>query len=202
MLIPLLRPGRHGAARATTLLALLALTFAARRAPAQSLRGSRASVERAYDRAVAEGVTFQRSRAAVEQAARAGAYARLVNGSGYELRGVSLPYVLPATAAWVGDMATQYRAACRTAMTITSAIRPTALRLRNSIEQSVHPTGMAVDLRAPRGRCRGWLRTTLLAMERRGVIDATEERFPAHFHVVVFGEPAVAARSTERAQGR
>jgi hypothetical protein len=87
-------------------------------------------------------------------------------------------------------------------MTVTSALRPTALRLRNSAEHSVHPTGMAVDLRAPRGRCRAWLRTALLGMERRGVIDATEERRPAHFHVVVYGAPTVAARPTRQVPDR
>ncbi len=166
-----------------------------RMATAQSLRGSRASVERAHAWAVARDLPFQPSRRAVERAARDGGYVRLVNGSGYRLRGVSVPYVLPATAVWVGDMATQYRKACRTPMTVTSAMRPTALRLRNSTEQSVHPTGLAVDLRAPRGRCRGWLRTALLGMERRGVIDATEERSPAHFHVVVYGARTVARRA-------
>jgi hypothetical protein len=178
--------------RAVVLVALPALV--GRPAVAQSLRGSRASVERAHAWAVAHRLPFQPSRRAAERAAAQGAYVRLVNGSGYRLKGVSVPYLLPATAVWVGDMATQYRKACREPMTVTSALRPTALRLRNSTDQSVHPTGMAVDLRAPRGRCRVWLRATLLGMERRGVIDATEERRPVHFHVVVYGAPTVAAR--------
>ena len=48
---------------------------------------------------------------------------------------------------------------------------------------------MALDLRAPGGSCRSWMRRELLAYERRGVVDATEERHPAHFHVVVYREP-------------
>jgi hypothetical protein len=60
----------------------------------------------------------------------------------------------------------------------------------------VHPTGMAVDLRSPHGRCRRVLRTELLAMERAGALDATEERRPPHFHLTVFlpAETSAAAR--------
>jgi hypothetical protein len=51
----------------------------------------------------------------------------------------------------------------------------------------VHPTGMAVDLRKPRdGTCLRWLRTVLLDLERTGVLEATEEFGPPHFHVAVF----------------
>ena len=183
------RRGRAALLLAPLLLAPLLLAVPGAGAAAQSLRGSRASVERAYDRAQARRLPFQRSRRAIERAARREMYVRLVSGAGYRLRGVSVPYALPATATWIAEMAARYRGACGSPMTVTSAMRPTALRLVNSIEQSVHPTGMAVDLRAPRGRCRSWLRATLLGMERRGVIDATEERFPAHFHVVVFRAP-------------
>jgi hypothetical protein len=45
---------------------------------------------------------------------------------------------------------------------------------------------MAVDLRAPGGSCRPWLRKQLLAASKRGSVDATEEHHPAHFHVIVF----------------
>ena len=70
---------------------------------------------------------------------------------------------------------------------MTSATRPRSMRLRNSVPESVHPTGMAIDLRKPtRGSCLRWLRETLLAIEGEGAIDATEERRPPHFHVAVF----------------
>jgi uncharacterized protein YcbK (DUF882 family) len=73
-------------------------------------------------------------------------------------------------------------------MVVTSAMRPTSLqrRLANGVAKSVHPTGMAVDLRAPGGSCRPWLRKQLLAASKRGSVDATEEHHPAHFHVIVF----------------
>jgi hypothetical protein len=43
-----------------------------------------------------------------------------------------------------------------------------------------------VDLYRPTGRCLRWLRAALLELEGAGMIEATEERRPAHFHVAVF----------------
>jgi LysM repeat protein len=64
------------------------------------------------------------------------------------------------------------------------------MRLVNSVDKSVHPTGMAVDLRRPtNSRCLNWLRSTLLTLEAAGVIEAVEERNPPHFHVAVFPTP-------------
>jgi hypothetical protein len=46
---------------------------------------------------------------------------------------------------------------------------------------------MALDLRTPRTRvCRNWLEGVLLSLERAGVIEATLERFPVHYHVAVY----------------
>jgi LysM repeat protein len=51
----------------------------------------------------------------------------------------------------------------------------------------VHPTGLAIDLRvSSRTKCRTWLEGTLLSLERRGLAEATRERRPPHYHVVVF----------------
>jgi hypothetical protein len=73
---------------------------------------------------------------------------------------------------------------------VTSATRPSSMRLANAADRSVHPTGMALDLRRPtHPRCLAWLRETLLHLERQGVIEATEERRPPHFHVAVFPRP-------------
>jgi hypothetical protein len=48
---------------------------------------------------------------------------------------------------------------------------------------------MAIDLRKPNGKCLRWLRSTLLDLEETGVIEATEEYGPPHFHVAVFPSP-------------
>jgi hypothetical protein len=169
------------------LVCTLALT-AARDLHAQSLRGSKAKVERAYQFARREGIEFNASRTDVRDRVMEGDYVRLQSGPNMRLKGVAVPYVLPATRDFVTRLAASYRRACRAPLVVTSAMRPTALqeRLPNGVAKSVHPTGMAVDLRAPGGSCRPWLRKTLLAETRSGTVDATEEHHPAHFHVIVF----------------
>jgi nucleoid-associated protein YgaU len=88
---------------------------------------------------------------------------------------------------FVGRLAAQYLAACGEPLIVTSLTRPTSLQPANASPRSVHPTGMAVDFRAPATpACRRWLESTLLALERRRVLDATLERAPLHFHVAVF----------------
>jgi LysM repeat protein len=73
---------------------------------------------------------------------------------------------------------------------VTSAARPLSLHLINSVTKTVHPTGMAVDLRRSNRRaCRDWLRSTLLDLEGSGILEATEEHHPPHFHVAVFPGP-------------
>lgn len=163
-----------------------AVALAGRAAPAQTLRGSTASVDRAYNAAVARGLHFHRTRITIERGARRGQYVRLTNTSSYQLRGVSVPYLLPTTRSVLADLAARYRRQCGERLVVTSGMRLTISRLINSTAKSVHPAGLAFDLRAPRGRCRRWIRAELLSMERRGLIDATEERFPPPLHVVVY----------------
>ncbi|HEV2148625.1 MAG TPA: DUF5715 family protein [Longimicrobiaceae bacterium] len=159
-------------------------------AEAQTLRGSRTSVDRAYRKAHDHELTFFTTGSGVRSAVSAGRLVRLQGDANYRLHEVSYPYALPATATFVTRLAAQYRAQCGEKMVVTSATRPKSFRLSNSVDRSVHPAGMAVDIRRPASaRCGAWLRETLLFLEGKGVIDATEERNPPHFHVVVFPEP-------------
>src|ERR1700730_706468 len=49
---------------------------------------------------------------------------------------------------------------------------------------------MAVDLRrSDRRACRQWLESTLLALEGEGMVEATREHWPPHYHVAVFPAP-------------
>ncbi len=69
-------------------------------------------------------------------------------------------------------------------------LRPANKQPANSVARSVHPTGMAVDLRIPaKGKCRSWLENTLLMLEGEQVLDVTRERFPPHYHVAVYAKP-------------
>lgn len=171
-------------------LAVAAALLTASAAHSQSLRGSRASIERMHRQAVQHDVQFYSTSAAVRKAAGAGKLVRLTGSGDYRLGSVSQPYLLPAGLVFVERLAAQYRARCGEPLVVTSAVRPTSQRLANGSSRSVHPTGMAVDLRKPRsGRCLSWLRETLSALEAEGVIEATEEHRPPHFHVAVFPTP-------------
>lgn len=181
-------------AAAITVRSLLSVSLVAALAPvagAQTLLGSHAAVERAYLYAKRRGLEFNATKVDVRRGVKDGDYVRLSSNANFRLKGVAMPFVRPATRAFVIDLADRYREACHAQMVVTSAIRPEAQqrRLKNGVALSVHPTGMAVDLRVPRGKCRTWLRNELLADERDGLIDATEERHPAHLHVIVFRAP-------------
>lgn len=167
-----------------------ALALCAAPAAAQSLRGSPASIDRMYNHARSADLTFYRTGVGVRSAAREGDLVRMSGNADYQLSGVSYPYALTSTRTFVQRLGAQYREVCGERLVITSGVRPTSLRLSNSTDRSVHPTGMAIDIRKPRGgRCLTWLRETLLHLEGQGVIEATEERRPPHFHVAVFPAP-------------
>ena len=170
-----------------TLVAFIILASRPGIVPAQSLRGSMASVERMYDHAVNDGLSFYETSNAVQWAAARGELVQLRTDRGYDLHRVAFPFVRPATLTFVERLSGEYRETCKEEMVVTSGVRPESRQPRNSSTRSVHPTGMAVDLRKPSGRCLTWLRRELLTMEGSGVIEATEEHHPAHFHVAVFG---------------
>lgn len=157
----------------------------------QSLRGSPASVGRMYWQARRERLPFHASASGLRAAAREGHLVRLGTSGDVLLRGVGFPYVTAATRTFVERLGAQYRGACGERLVVTSAARPTLRQPANSVPESVHPTGMAVDLRKPSGKCLRWLRSTLLALEKSGVAEATEEFTPPHFHVAVYPTPYV-----------
>jgi hypothetical protein len=157
------------------------------RAAAQSLRGSLESVQRMYDHAVSDGLPFYENSNDVRWAAARGELVQLRTDRGYELHRVAFPFVRPATSTFIERLAADYDHACREELVVTSGVRPESRQPSNSSLRSVHPTGMAVDLRKPTGPCLTWLRRELLTLEGDGVVEATEEHHPAHFHVAVFG---------------
>jgi hypothetical protein len=163
-----------------------------------------------YRRAVRGGLDFYETPSDVRRAVLRGELVALGGNANYRVTNIAAPYVRPETRSFVIDLAADYRRACRTQMVVTSATRPMSRRLANGSSLSVHPTGMAIDLRKPTGRCLTWLRRTLIASERRGVIEATEERRPPHFHVavlpsryekVVSSRPRTATRRARTANG-
>lgn len=175
---------------ATTLLVLAAST-----APvsAQSLRGSAASVRKQHRVAVQHDYSFLTSAAQVRKFAANGYLVRVPGNANYELHGVSYPYARPAVKTFVERLAQQYRSACGEKLVVTSLTRPTSKQPRNASDQSVHPAGMAADLRISNSsKCRSWLERVLLSLEGKGVLEATHEHYPAHYHVAVFPNPYLA----------
>lgn len=159
-------------------------------ADAQSLRGSRASVNRMHRQAVTHDLHFYQTPAGVRRAAAGNRLARLSSGTDYVLHRVAYPYAKASTRTFAERLGRQYRATCGERLVITGAVRPATRQPWNASDRSVHPTGIALDLRKPSDtRCRAWLRRTLLSLEKQGVIEATEEYGPPHFHVAVFPTP-------------
>ena len=158
-------------------------------ARSQSLRGSLASISRMYRQALRERLPFHETATGVRNAVRKGRLVRLRTTWGATHARVRWPYVQPETRTFVERLGAQYRTACGERLVVTSAVRPATRQPANATERSVHPTGMAIDLRKPKGKCLRWLRSTLLELERTGVIEATEEYGPPHFHVAVFPSP-------------
>jgi LysM repeat protein len=99
----------------------------------------------------------------------------------------SFPYARPAVKLFIERLSRQYHNATGQKLVITSMTRPKSRQPRNASQNSVHPTGMAIDIqRSHSKKARTWLETTLLTLERRGVVEATRERHPPHYHVAVF----------------
>lgn len=100
---------------------------------------------------------------------------------------VSFPYARPEVRTFIERLSRQYRAACGEQLVVTSLTRPLNRQPRNSSSLSVHPTGMAVDLRRSIKRaCRRWIEDVFLHLEGIGTLEATYERRPPHYHVAVY----------------
>jgi LysM repeat protein len=154
---------------------------------AQSLRGSPASIDKQYRTALSYGYTFVNNARSVKDYVNPQQLVRVNPDRHLELHDVSFPYAVPATRQFLLQLSQQYHNSCGEKLTVTSLLRPRDRQPRNSVERSVHPAGMAVDLRVPSSRkCRLWLENTLLAMEKQHVLDVTRERRPPHYHVAVF----------------
>ncbi|MCP4829634.1 MAG: LysM peptidoglycan-binding domain-containing protein [Proteobacteria bacterium] len=156
---------------------------------AQSLKGSPTSIERQYQAARAYGLAFVSSARTVKQHIGPGQLVRVSPSRHLELHDVSYPYGVPATKTFLTRLSGQYHSACGEKLIVTSLLRPRDRQPRNSVAKSVHPTGMAIDLRVPRsGKCRSWLERVLLSLEGERVLDVTRERRPPHYHVALFVE--------------
>lgn len=137
--------------------------------------------------AISAGVPFHRT---VTSMYRAIVYGELVpvrlRTSDYRLYMVSFPYARPETLALLEYLAGGYVEACGEQLVVTSLTRPESEQPGNASDLSVHPAGLAMDIRhSDLPACREWLEQELLGLERDGVVEATRENWPAHYHVAV-----------------
>jgi uncharacterized protein DUF5715 len=177
---------RHRLVRSFFLTCTLSAALAGELA-AQSLRGSQDGVDHLYLVARASGLQFYATVGSARRAVAAGEFVELSGNNDYMPKNrMQLPYATPETRAYIEHLGAEYHSACGERLVVTSALRPMSRRPRNGSVKSVHPTGIAFDVRKPKRRmCRDWLRQLLLQHEREGAIEATEEFRPPHFHIVV-----------------
>jgi hypothetical protein len=157
----------------------------------ESLRGSKASVEKMYDFAQRYRYPFYLTPTNIDTAIAHGRLVELTGDSTYELtRGVQENYTTREAKQFITMFAPQYLYACGSPLTVTSAARALSRQPRNANPHSVHPAGIAVDIRRPSpGPCLNWVRSALAQLEAQGIVEATEELHPIHLHVAVLQAP-------------
>ena len=171
-------------------LALGAALLLGAAAEAQSLRPSSGSMQRQVRSATAHDFTYLRNAAHLRQFVRKGWLVPVRNSSNMQLAGVSFPYARPEVKLFLNRLSRQYRTACGERLVVTSLTRPRSHQPRNASKRSVHPTGMALDLRiSKRSSCRRWIEKTLLYLEGQNVLEVTRERWPPHYHLALFPKP-------------
>ncbi len=170
----------------TVAMSLGVVTSATASAP--SLRGSPASMIQQNQVAKDHSLSFNRTGAQIRQAVERGELVELKGNADYSVADfVSFPFLQPEGLLFVERLSAQYREACGQKLVVTSAVRPSSAQPSNAHQLSVHPAGMAVDLRvSDRAECRSWLESSLLAMEAAGVLNGIRENHPPHYHVAVF----------------
>jgi hypothetical protein len=156
--------------------------------PPVSLRGSPAAMQQQHQVAVDHDLTFFHTVDEIREAIARGELVEMHGSEVYEVAGfVDLPYLHPAARLFVTRTAAMYYEACGHPLVVTSGVRATTRQPRNSHPLSVHPTGIAVDLRvSPEPQCREWLEAKMLELEEEGVINGIREFRPPHYHVAVF----------------
>lgn len=154
----------------------------------QSLRGGLASMQEQNRRAVEYDYSFARDPDHVRRLVDLGLLVPLRGNDSYVIDDeVSFPYARAEVRTFVERLSRQYRSACGEVLVVTSLTRALNRQPRNASRLSVHPTGMAVDLRRSNHRpCRAWLEDVLLHLEERGAVQATYERYPPHYHIAVY----------------
>jgi hypothetical protein len=154
-----------------------------------SLIGSPESVDYQSDVINEKGLVYSQNGRELVDLIDRGILVEVAGGRYYDLYDVSFPFALPEVKGFVESLAQDYFGACNRLMIVTSLIRPVNRWLKNSHPKSVHPTGAAIDLRIPPNEdCEEWLEKRLIVLEEEGVIEATRENSPPHYHIAILSE--------------
>lgn len=158
---------------------------------AQTLRGSPRSLDIQNQMARLHDYSYIVTPAQLERFVAAGYLVPIRGNADFSIHsGVSYPYARKTVQTFLARLGSQYRSACGEQLVVTSLTRPKTRQPRNASSESVHPTGMAIDLRrSRRSQCRAWLERVLLSLEQQGVLEATREYWPPHYHIALFPEP-------------
>lgn len=153
-----------------------------------TLDGSPESMARQNAVARQYGLPFVRTPAELRRLAARGDLVPLDGNADYDVvEGVAGRVARPEVKGFLEGFAAGYRRACREQLVVTSLTRPRNRQPPNAHPLSVHPAGIAMDLRvSQKAACRRWLENTLLAMERKQLLDVTREESPPHYHVALF----------------
>lgn len=151
--------------------------------------GELSSSERQYMYATANDYQFMRSDSQYRQAIAEGYLVRLQHPD--LVVAARRPYVLPSTAAFIYEIAEAFRGAGCSGLRVNDATRLLSERPSNGSVHSVHPAGMALDLRVINldVRCYQVLSELLHDAEAALRTDTTRENRPPHFHIVVLPAP-------------
>jgi hypothetical protein len=153
------------------------------------LGGSRTSMRDQHEVAVESDYTFSRKPADVERLVELGRLVEVRGNADFALSKVSFAFARPEVLRFIESLAADYRDEFGFQLVVTSLTRPTVMQPANAHRLSVHPAGMAVDLRVPAAPARKeWLEARLLSLEDAGAVEVTRERNPPHYHVAVFAE--------------
>ncbi|MBP9751449.1 MAG: hypothetical protein KBD19_01135 [Candidatus Moranbacteria bacterium] len=117
-------------------------------------------------------------------------------------------YCLPYVNEWLLSYGRQFRKNFRKPLIVSSAMRPNSYQERLALRNpnaaptdgpfaSTHSTGATIDIgyKGLKRKEVAWLEKTLSAMESRGEIQATKERYQACFHVMVYPPPKRLAKA-------
>lgn len=156
-----------------------------------SLRGSPNSMVRQNEVAHELGYVFVRSSAEIDALVEEGLLVPVEGNEDYVVNGgVSYAYARPEVRLFIERLAAQYHEGTGERLVVTSLTRPLTEQPDNAHDLSVHPAGIAMDLRiSSRRASRAWLESVLLKLERGRLLDITRERWPPHYHVALFPEP-------------